>query len=115
MKTAIELQRDVQDEISWEPTLCESEIKVIVHDGIVTLIGSVGNLPAKWRAEKAALRVAGVKAVVNEIEVKLTTENRRSDEDLSIAVVNTLEWNVILPKHLLAMVDDGWVTLSGKV
>jgi len=115
MKIDMQLQRDVLDEITWEPSVCVPEIGVIVHDGMVTLTGSVDNLPAKWEAEKAAARVSGVKAVANNIEVKLTTDNRRSDEDIARAVSNALEWNVLLPKHLQTGVEGGWVTLAGNV
>jgi osmotically-inducible protein OsmY len=115
MKTDIELQRDVLDEIAWEPSVCAPEIGVTVSDGIVTLAGSVENLPAKWAAENAALRVSGVRAVVNDIEVKLSTDNHRSDGDLALAACTVLEWNVVLPKNLQVAVDDGWITLTGKV
>jgi osmotically-inducible protein OsmY len=115
MKTDMELQRDVLDEIAWEPSVAAPDIGVTVYDGIVTLTGTVENLPAKWAAEKAALRVSGVRAVVNDIEVKLSTDSRRSDEDLALTACNALEWNVLLPKNLQVAVDDGWVTLTGKV
>lgn len=115
MKTDMELQRDVLDEILWESSVYVPEIGVIVHDGIVTLTGSVDNLPAKWGAEIAALRVSGVKAVANNIEVKLSTDNRRSDEDIARAAASALEWNILLPKSLQTVVEDGWITLTGKV
>jgi len=115
MKTDMELQRDVLDEIAWEPSVCVPEIRVIVHDGIVTLTGSVENLPAKCRAEIAALRVSDVRAVVNDIEVKLCTDNRRPDENITRTASDVLEWNIVLPKKLQAVVKDGWVTLAGKV
>jgi osmotically-inducible protein OsmY len=115
MKTDMELQRDVLDEIAWEPSVAVPEIGVTVYDGIVTLSGSVDNLPAKWAAENAALRVSGVRAVVNDIEVKLSTDNRRSDEDIALTACTALEWNVVLPKNLQVVVDDGWITLTGKV
>ena len=115
MKTDIELQRDVLDEIAWEPSVAVPEIGVTVYDSIVTLTGSVDNLPAKWAAENAALRVSGVRAVVNDVEVKLSTDNRRSDEDIAMAACTSLEWNVVLPKNLQVVVDDGWITLTGKV
>jgi osmotically-inducible protein OsmY len=115
MKTDMKLQRDVLDEIAWEPSVCVPEIGVMVCDGIVTLTGSVENLPAKWAAENAALRVFGVRAVVNDIEVKLSTENRRSDGDLALAVCTVLEWNILLPKNLQVAVEDAWITLAGKV
>ena len=114
MKTDMELQRDVLDEIAWEPSVCVPEIGVTVYDGIVTLTGNVDNLPAKWAAENAALRVSGARAVVNDIEVKLSTDNRRSDQDIALAACTALEWNVVLPKNLQVVVDDGWVTLTGK-
>lgn len=115
MKTDKELQRDILDEIAWEPIVDVPEIGVIVHDGLVILTGSVDNLPAKWGAEKAALRVYGVKAVANDIEVKLSTDNRRSDEDIALAACFALEWIVVLPKNLQVVVDEGWITLTGKV
>jgi osmotically-inducible protein OsmY len=91
------------------------EIGVTVYDGIATLTGSVDNLPAKWAAENAALRVSGVRAVVNNIEVKLSTDNCRSDEDIALTACAALEWNVLLPKNLQLAVNDGWITLTGKV
>ena len=115
MKSDMELQRDVLDEILWEPSVYVPDIGVIVHDGVVTLTGSVDNLPAKWGAEEATLRVSGVKAVANDIEVKLSTDNRRSDKDIASAALDALEWNVLLPKQLQVVVEEGWVTLSGKV
>jgi len=115
MKTDMELQRDVLDAISWEPSVSAPDIGVIARDGLVTLIGSADNLPAKREAEKASLRVSGVKAVVNVIEVRLSTESRRSDEDLTRAASEALDWNILLPKNLQAVVEDGWVMLTGKV
>jgi osmotically-inducible protein OsmY len=115
MKTDMELQRDVLEEIAWEPSVAVPEIGVTVYDGVVTLTGNVDNLPAKWAAENAALRVSGVRAVVNDIEVKLSTDHHRSDEDIALAACTALEWNVVLPKNLQVVVDDGWITLNGKV
>ena len=115
MKTDMELQKDVLEEIAWEPSVFVPEIGVIVHNGLVILNGSVDNLPAKWGAEAAALRVSGVKAVANTIEVKLSTDSHRSDEDIASAASNVLEWNILLPKNLQAIVEDGWITLTGKV
>ncbi|HSB01393.1 MAG TPA: BON domain-containing protein, partial [Anaerolineales bacterium] len=111
----MKLRRDVLDEIAWEPSVCVPEIGVTAYDGIVTLTGSVENLPAKWAAENAALRVSGVRSVVNDIEVKLSTENQRSDGDLALAACTVLEWNVVIPKNLQVAVDNGWVTITGKV
>ncbi len=109
------LKEDVEVELNWEPSVTETEIGVIVKDGVVTLTGCVDTLPQKWAAEKATLRVAGVKAVANNIEVKLSTSHQRSDEDIARAATSALEWNVALPKNLQVVVEDGRVTLKGNV
>ena len=115
MKADTELERDVLDEIAWESGASALEICLYAHNGFVTLTGSVENLPAKLGAERAALRVSGVRAVANDIEVKLSTDSRRADEDIARAVSFALEWNIVLPKSLQVVVEDGWVTLTGKV
>ena len=115
MKTDFELREDIEEEILWAPSVAAAGIGVIVEDGIVTLTGCVDTFPEKWEAEKATQRVAGVKAVVNKIDVKLTTSSRRPDEDIARAASHLLEWNVLLPKNILAVVNDGWITLIGKV
>ncbi len=115
MKTDMQLREDVEEELQWEPIVCPTDIGVIVKDGIVTLTGKVSTFPEKWEAQKAAQRISGVKAVVNEIEVKLTTSCRREDEEIAKAATNALEWNIALPAYLQVAVHDGWVTLNGKV
>ncbi len=115
MKTDIELRNDILDELQREPSVKATEIGVIVDDGIVTLTGCVYGYPGKWAAEKATLRVSGVKAIANKIEVKLSVESHRSDEAIARAAADALEWDTALPKDLQAVVDNGWVSLSGKV
>jgi osmotically-inducible protein OsmY len=115
MKTDIELRNDILDELQWEPSITATEIGVIVNDGIVTLTGCVNSYPEKWATEKATLRVNGVKAVANDIEVRLPAESRRVDEDIARDAANALGWDASLPKDLQAVVEGGWVTLSGKV
>ncbi|HVP22122.1 MAG TPA: BON domain-containing protein [Anaerolineaceae bacterium] len=115
MKTDIELRNDILDELQWEPSVTATEIGVIVEDSIVTLTGTVQSFPEKWGAEKAALRVSGVKGVANEIDVELPSESRRSDEDIARAAANALDWDVVLPKDLQVVVENGWVTLNGTV
>jgi osmotically-inducible protein OsmY len=115
MTTDMELQRDVLDEIAWEPGLGLPEINVAVRNGIVSLTGSVENLPARRAAETAVLRVSGVTGVANRLEVKLSTRSRRSDEDLARAACTLLEWDVFSSGNLQVAVDDGCLTLTGKV
>jgi osmotically-inducible protein OsmY len=116
MKTDAELQQDIMDELKWEPTLKAAEIGVAVKDGVVTLSGYVDSFWKKWTAERAAARVFGVKAVAEEIQVRLPGSLKRSDEDIAGAVANALEWNVGVPyDRVKVQVQDGLVTLSGEV
>ena len=116
MKTDRQLQQDVIDELRWEPAVQASSIGVEAEEGVVTIAGHVGSYAEKWAAEKAAQRVAGVKGVVDEIEVKLPDANKRSDADIVQAVSSALEWNAMVPDRAIRIVvDDGIVTLSGEV
>lgn len=116
MKTDSQLQQDVMAELKWEPAVHAEQIGVEVKDGIVTLAGHVDSFPAKWNAERAAQRVAGVKALAVEIDVKLAGANQRTDADVARSVENVLLWTTYLPKDSVkVMVEDGWVTLSGDV
>jgi osmotically-inducible protein OsmY len=116
MKTDAELQRDVMNELKWEPTIKAAEIGVGVKDGVVTLSGYVDSYVKKWAAEHAAARVSGVRAVAEGIQVRLPSSLKRSDEDIAGAVANVLEWNVLVPHdRVKVQVQDGLVTLRGQV
>jgi osmotically-inducible protein OsmY len=116
MRTDTQLQQDVMNELKWEPTLHAAEIGVGVKDGVVTLSGNVDSYARKGAAEHAVKRVAGVKAVAEEIKVKLAGTYKRSDEDIARAASNILQWNLFVPHdRIKVMVQDGLVTLSGDV
>jgi osmotically-inducible protein OsmY len=116
VKTDAELQQDVINELKWEPTIKATEIGVAVKDGVVTLSGYVDSYVKKWAAERAAARVFGVRAVAENIQVRLPGSLKLSDEDLAGAVAHVLEWNVLVPHHRVKVkVQDGLVTLSGEV
>jgi osmotically-inducible protein OsmY len=115
-RTDGQIQREVLAELRWDPRLQPNEIGVAVHNGIVSLYGSVDAYAKKWAAEEAAQRVRSVVAVVNEIEVRLATDAERSDEDLAAAVVHALEWDAFVPiEKIKVTVSKGWVTLGGEV
>jgi osmotically-inducible protein OsmY len=118
MKTDAELQQDVMNELKWEPTVKAAEIGVGVKDGVVTLSGYVDTYGEKWAAEHAAARVFGVKAVAEELQVRLPDTFQRQDEDIAQAAANALQWNVWLT-HMIdrieLVVENGWITLSGEV
>jgi osmotically-inducible protein OsmY len=115
-RTDEEIQRDVLEELKWDSRVQPNEIGVAVKDGIVTLTGWVDSYLKKISAEEAAWRVPGVKAVVNDIEVRLPGSAERTDEDLARAVVNALRWDAAIPADKIDVtVSKGWVTLKGEV
>lgn len=116
MKTDAEIRRDVESEMQWDPSIDDSTIGVIVRDGVVTLTGEVGHFGGKWAAEDVAKRVKGVRAIANEIQVKIQGAGMRSDTDIAEAAANALRWNVCTgTSQIQPVVKDGYVTLSGQV
>jgi len=110
------LQQAVLAELNWEPGVTAAHIGVAANDGIVTLTGHVENFAEKHAAEEAARRVKGVKAVAEEIEVRLLPETQRSDEEIAAAALDRLAWNVSLPPGAIKVtVEKGWITLTGEV
>ena len=116
MKTDTDLQQDVIDELVWEPSIDAAAIGVAAEDGVVTLTGHVPSYAEKWTAEYAAKRVAGVRAVANEIAVRLPGASKRSDSDIARAALHALAWDVWVPEERVSVtVSDGWVKLDGTV
>ena len=114
--TAKEIQDAVLRELEWEPVVKSTEIGVSVKEGVVTLSGFVDNYAKKYNAERAAKRVAGVKAVVNELEVKLPFSDERTDEDIAKSAVRALEDRITVPHERIKLtVSAGWITLEGEV
>jgi len=115
-RTDVQIQADVLAELKYEPRVQPNEIGVAVKDGVVTLTGSVDSYGKKWGAEEAAHRVKGVKAVANDIEVRLPSSAERTDADLAAAAVRALEWDALINvEQLDVTVSKGWVTLKGSV
>jgi osmotically-inducible protein OsmY len=111
-----DIQRDVQEELKWDTRVRPNEIGVAVKDGIVTLTGWVDSYLKKIAAEEDAHRVPGVKAVVNDIEVRLPGSAERTDADLAKAALNALKWDAGIPTDKIDLtVSHGWVTLKGEV
>ena len=116
IRTDEAIQIDVLEELKWDTRVRPNEIGVAVKDGIVTLTGWVDSYLKKMAAEEAAHRVPGVKAVVNEIEVRLPGSAERTDADLAKAVLTALKWQAAIPAGTLDVtVSQGWVTLKGEV
>ncbi|MBE1492683.1 BON domain-containing protein [Plantactinospora soyae] len=111
-----EIQRDVLEELGWEPRVQPNEIGVAVRDGVVTLSGWVDNYAKKWSAERAAHRVNRVRAIANDIEVRLPSSAERTDPEIAAAADRALEWDAFVPVAALDVtVSNGWVVLRGEV
>ena len=116
MKSNSELQRDVQNAISWEPLLHAAEIGVIANDGIITLTGEVDTYSKKIEAENATKNVIGVKAIVEKIEVKLPNSWVKSDSDVAQEVLLAFKSHFSIPDQSIKVkVENGWVTIDGEV
>ena len=116
MRTDTALQCDVLDELASEPSIRATDIGVSVQNEIVTLNGDVSTYAEKFAAEHAAKRIAGVRAIVEALNVTLLTTHHRNDNDIAQSVVNALDGNVSVPYgKIKALVEGGWLTLSEDV
>lgn len=116
MKTDVQIQKDVMDELKWEPGLRTSEIGVTAKDGVVTLSGQVDTYLMKLSAERAAKRVLGVKAVAEDIQVGPSPLYARTDSEIAAAALNALKWNSALQDEKFKIkVEGGIVKLEGEV
>lgn len=116
MRTDLQLVSDVTEELKWEPSVKEKEIGVSVREGVVTLSGNVDTFATKFAAERAVERVSGVRAVADELKVKLPNANERTDTELALATVHAFKWDVEVPDdQIKCKVVNGWLTLEGTV
>ena len=115
-KTDSQIQLDVLRELKWDTRVDETEVGVTVHDGVVSLTGTVDNYAKKMAAQDAAHEVTGVLDVANDIEVKVPNGTSPSDTQIAQAIRRSLEWDVWVPEELIqSTVTNGWVTLEGAV
>ncbi|MEO6302592.1 MAG: BON domain-containing protein [Bacteroidia bacterium] len=117
MKNNETLQREVLDAIKWEPLLNAAEIGVTAKDGVITLTGVVDSYSKKSEAEDAAKNVAGVKAVVEKLEIKFSSSfGKKDDNEIATEVLNAFKWNWSVPNDKIKVkVEKGWVTLEGEL
>jgi len=116
MKTDREIQIDVKEELKWESRINGSEIQVDVKDGFVTLSGTIDSLMRKKDAEQTTIRVAGVKGIFNELEVKIPESSQKADSEIKDAILNTIKWNSSIDETKIRVsVLNGKVTLEGEV
>jgi osmotically-inducible protein OsmY len=111
-----QLQQAVMAELNWEPSVTAAHIGVTAKAGVITLTGHVASFVEKYAAETAVSRVKGVKAVAEELEVRLPFEIKRGDEEIAAAATNALSWDISVPHDAIkAKVEKGWITLTGRV
>ncbi len=116
MKTDAEIRRNVESELQWDPSVDDKRIGVAVSDAVVTLTGDVPHYSGRWAAEDAVKRVAGVRAIANDIQIKIPASGARTDTDIAEASANALRWNVSLTgTDIKPVVKEGWVSLTGRV
>ena len=111
-----ELKEHVQNALDWEPSVDATDIGISVDDGVVTLRGDVKTYPEKETAERIVLRVYGVKAVANDLLVRLCVEHVRTDTDIAQDAVKALKSNTRVPPDRISLaVTNGWIRLTGEV
>ena len=116
MNTDHKLKTDVLAELAWEPSVSADHIGVTAKDGVVTLTGHVDTYWQKHAAENAAGRVQGVKAVAEEIEIRLPLHAKRADDEIAAAALSRISWDISIPKDAVKVkVENGFVTLTGQV
>lgn len=112
----ITLRQDIIDELDFEPSIDSADIGVAVESGVATLTGHVPTYAQKVTVEDVVRRVKGVKGIAEEIEVRPFGTNRTADDEIAKRAVNTINWNTSVPNNAVQIkVQDGWVTLTGKV
>jgi osmotically-inducible protein OsmY len=116
MKSDKQLQQDVMDDLRWDPSIDASKVGVTCTNGVITLTGVVPSYFQKQNTERIVKRVAGVRAVANDIEVHLAGSAERNDTDVAQAALNALKWDTSVPDENIELsVTKGWVTLEGNV
>lgn len=117
MKTDQELKADVAAELTWDPAVSDArKVGVAVKDGIVTLSGTLDSYLEKQAVERAVRKVAGVRGIALDLEVKLAPGHQRSDTEIAEAAAHALRWHSLVPEeHVTVEVEDGWVRLTGEV
>ncbi|MCV2371314.1 BON domain-containing protein [Roseateles oligotrophus] len=116
MKTDLQLKKDIQAELEWDPSIKAAQVGVAVKDGVVVLTGHLDTYAERSAVQKAVQRVQGVHAIAMELDVKLDPGHKRGDAEIAAAAETALRWHAMVPHdRIQATVDKGWVSLKGEV
>jgi osmotically-inducible protein OsmY len=116
MKTDSQLYTDIMEKLEFEPAIDSTNITISVHEGVVTIGGSVESYAEKRAVQRSIRRIEGVKGLANEIEVTLNLERKPSDSEIASTAVHALEWDSTLPRDKIKVtVEHGNVILTGEV
>ncbi|SFC25773.1 Osmotically-inducible protein OsmY, contains BON domain [Polaromonas sp. OV174] len=116
MKTDSQLKAEVTTELAWDAAINPVGIGVMVKNGVVTLSGHLDTFAEKHAVERAVRRVAGVRGIALELDVKLSAEHKRSDSEIAQVASSALRWSSLVPDERIKVeVENGWVTLTGEV
>lgn len=110
------LHENVISELEFEPSVNAAHIGITAESGMVTLTGHVGSYAEKLAAERVVQRVKGVRAIVQNLEVRLPSDRKTDDEDIALRALNVISWDTTLPgDEITVHVQKGWITLTGEV
>ncbi|BBO32278.1 hypothetical protein PLANPX_1890 [Lacipirellula parvula] len=116
MRCDSQLRQDVRDELDWDPSVRADRIGVASIGGVVKLTGDSPTYAENMAAERLAKSIAGVMGVINDLEVRLSQVDWRSDREISGAAADAIRWRAsLLVGNVQAAVRSGWITLKGCV
>ncbi len=116
MKTDIDLKKDVVAELAWDPAVKSEAVGVVVQNGVVTVSGHLDTYAQKYAVERALRRVAGVKAMAIELDVKIAAQHKRSDTEIATAAEQAMQLQTVgLADKIRIKVEHGHIQLTGEV
>jgi osmotically-inducible protein OsmY len=116
MKTDLQLKKDIQAELEWDPSIKAAPVGVAVKDGVVVLTGHLDTYAERSAVQKAVQRVQGVHAVALELDVRLDPNHLRGDAEIAAAAETALRWHALVPHDRIQVtVEKGWASLKGEV
>nr|WP_321230184.1 BON domain-containing protein [uncultured Psychroserpens sp.] len=116
MRTDAQIKQDILDNFTFQPNIDQTQVDVVVKDGVVTLIGLVFSYAVKIAIVKSIEKVAGVKAIAEGVKIGYKSSLNKTDTEIANAAINAIECNASVPNDkVIVEVDNGWITLFGEL